>query len=351
VVSASITYAAFSLLGTVFGVTTPVQLMELAHPDQPVLRRLMREAPGTYHHSLVVSNLAERAAEMIGADALLTRVCAYYHDIGKVVRPYYFIDNQTGMQNIHDTLDPRESAAIIAGHVRDGLDLGRKHRLPRRVLDAIPQHHGTMLIQYFYHKALQSDPNANPDEFRYPGPKPQTKENAILMLADGVEATVRAMAQAGALDKPPEQNSDASESVGLYNDSATLPNDKLVQTVHRIISERIEDGQLDECDLTVRDIARIQEAFVSMLKGIYHPRVQYPGAQAEEQKLEKAGAGKGQGNGVVAPITSPLAGGVGPNGAAQPANGYSHGHSLALNGAANGLEVEHDVTQPTEASK
>jgi putative nucleotidyltransferase with HDIG domain len=152
VMSASITYAAFSLLGTLFGITTPVQLMELAHPDQPVLRRLMREAPGTYHHSLVVSNLAERAAEMIGADALLTRVCAYYHDIGKVVRPYYFIDNQTGMKNIHDTLDPHESARIIAGHVSDGLELGRKHRLPRRVLDAIPQHHGTMLIQYFYHR-------------------------------------------------------------------------------------------------------------------------------------------------------------------------------------------------------
>ena len=332
IVSASITYGAFSLLGTLFGITTPVQLMELAHPDQPVLRRLMREAPGTYHHSLVVSNLAERAAEMIGADALLTRVCAYYHDIGKVVHPYYFIDNQTGMKNVHDTLDPRESASIIAGHVRDGLELGRKHRLPRRVLDAIPQHHGTMLIQYFYHKALLNDPTANPDDFRYPGPKPQSKENAILMLADGVEATVRAMAQAGALDRPPVQN---SESVGIYNDTASVPNDTLVHTVHRIISERIEDGQLDECDLTVRDIARIQEAFVSMLRGIYHPRVQYPGAQGAPQQ---AGMGEGRKSGAEGPITSPLASGPAPGGIAQPANGYGNGHSAVLNGAANAVE-------------
>jgi putative nucleotidyltransferase with HDIG domain len=277
-VAAAVTYASFSVLGTLFGITTPLQLMELAHPDQPILRRLMREAPGTYHHSLVVSNLAERAAEMVGADSLLTRVCAYYHDIGKVVKPYYFIDNQSGMKNVHDDLPPRESAAIIAGHVKDGLELGRKSGLPRRVLDAIPQHHGTMLIRYFYVKALRDDPNANPDDFRYPGPKPQTKENAILMLADGVEATVRAMAQAGALDKPALKNSDASESPGLYNNTAGLPDDVIADAVHKTISERIEDGQLDECDLTVRDIARIQEAFVSMLKGIYHPRVQYPEA-------------------------------------------------------------------------
>ena len=346
VVSASITYAAFSLLGTVFGITTPVQLMELAHPDQPVLRRLMQEAPGTYHHSLVVSNLAERAAEMIGADALLTRVCAYYHDIGKVVRPYYFIDNQSGMQNIHDTLEPRESAAIIAGHVRDGLELGSKHRLPRRVLDAIPQHHGTMLIQYFYHKALMSDPNANPDDFRYPGPKPQTKENAILMLADGVEATVRAMAQAGALDKPPERNSDASESPGLYNDTASLPNDTLVHTVHRIISERIEDGQLDECDLTVRDIARIQEAFVSMLKGIYHPRIQYP-ASTSNTTQPTASPDESPKAVAEAPITSPLLSGVAPNGVTQSANGHSNGHSAIPNGTPNGGTPAPEVARPT----
>lgn len=281
-IATSITYAAFSLLGTLFGITTPLQLMELAHPDQPLLRRLMQEAPGTYHHSLVVSNLAERAAEMIGADTLLARVCAYYHDIGKVEHPEAFIDNQSGMANLHDRLSPRESAHIIAGHVRDGVKLGQKYRLPKRVLDAIPQHHGTMLIKYFYYKAAAADPNVSQDEFRYPGPRPQTKENAILMLADGVEATVRSMAQSGALDKMASAvasataNSDATESPSLYNNAASLPGDVIAEVVHKIISERIEEGQLDECDLTVRDLARIQEAFVSMLKGIYHPRVVYP---------------------------------------------------------------------------
>jgi putative nucleotidyltransferase with HDIG domain len=351
-VAATITYASFSLLGTLFGITTPLQLMELAHPDQPVLRRLMQEAPGTYHHSLVVSNLAERAAEMIEADALLTRVCAYYHDIGKVMRPHHFIDNQSGMKNVHDELPPRESAAIIAGHVTDGIELGRKSRLPKRVLDAIPQHHGTMLIKYFYVKALAEDPNANPDDFRYPGPKPQTKENAILMLADGVEATVRAMAQAGALDKPSARNSDASESPGLYNDTASLPDDVIAEVVHKTINERIEDGQLDECDLTVRDIARIQEAFVSMLKGIYHPRVQYPEAPkvaaddrpstaAEDEATDggavsEAGpheeiaaakvAGNGNGNGYVVDGN-----GLGKNGTAY-AEGNGKGHRQTIGG-------------------
>jgi hypothetical protein len=294
-IATSITYAAFSLLGTLFGITTPLQLMELAHPDQPLLRRLMREAPGTYHHSLVVSNLAERAAETIGGDALLTRVCAYYHDIGKVEHPYYFIDNQSGMSNVHDQMDPYASADVIAQHVRDGIRLGQKYNLPNRVLDCIPQHHGTMLIKFFYHKALATDPDANPGDFRYPGPKPQTKENAILMLADGVEATVRAMAQSGALDKLTSNgNSDASESVGLYNDTSSMPEDAIAKVVHKIISERIEDGQLDECDLTVRDIARIQEAFVSMLKGIYHPRVVYPEApksSAQENGVSKEAVG------------------------------------------------------------
>ncbi|MDQ5826257.1 MAG: HDIG domain-containing protein [Chloroflexota bacterium] len=289
-ISTSITYAAFSLLGTLFGITTPLQLMELAHPDQPLLRRLMQEAPGTYHHSLVVSNLAERAAEAIGADTLLARVCAYYHDIGKVEHPEAFIDNQSGMANLHDRLSPAESAHIIAGHVRDGVKLGQRYKLPKRVLDAIPQHHGTMLIKYFYYKAAAVDPNVSQDQFRYPGPRPQTKENAILMLADGVEATVRSMAQSGALDKmataaaAATTNSDATESPSLYSDHASLPADVIAEVVHKIISERIEEGQLDECDLTVRDLARIQEAFVSMLKGIYHPRIVYPEPPAKQAR-------------------------------------------------------------------
>ena len=291
VVSASITFAAFSLLGTLFGITTPLQLMELAHPDQPLLRRLMHEAPGTYHHSLVVSNLAEHAAETIGADPLLTRVCAYYHDIGKSERPYYFIDNQSGLSNLHEQMSPWESARIIALHVEDGIRLGEKGGLPKRVLDAIPQHHGTMLIKFFYYKALEQDPHTNPDDFRYPGPKPQTKENAILMLADGVEAAVRSMAQNGGLNKQAAgmgdlANRDASESPVLYNNTASMTEDAISAAVHKIIGERIEDGQLDECDLTVRDIARIHEAFVTMLKGIYHPRVPYPEAPKIELTVE-----------------------------------------------------------------
>lgn len=315
-IATSITYVTFSMLGTIFGITTPLQLMELAHPDQPLLRRLMQEAPGTYHHSLVVSNLAERAAEMVGADPLLTRVCAYYHDIGKVARPYYFIDNQSGMRNVHDELDPHASAQIIAEHVRDGVRMGQKGKLPRRVLDAIPQHHGTMLIKYFYHKALEADPNTQAADFRYPGPKPQTKENAILMLADGVEATVRSMAQSGALDKMAQakamSNNDATESYGLYNDTSSLTEETIADVVHKVISERIEDGQLDECDLTVRDIARIQEAFVSMLKGIYHPRVPYPDKPAIEKaegSRQKAGGWEPNGRAPISvggPITSPF---------------------------------------------
>jgi cyclic-di-AMP phosphodiesterase PgpH len=297
--------------------------MELAHPDQPVLRRLMQEAPGTYHHSLVVSNLAERAAEMIGADALLTRVCAYYHDIGKVLHPYYFTENQTGMKNIHDELDPRTSAYIISGHVRDGIELAKKHRLPRRVIDAIPQHHGTMLIKYFYHVALKQDPNTDPNDFKYPGPKPQTKENGILMLADGVEATVRSMAQSGALDKPVSvRPTDSGETPGQYSDSSVLSEDVIADVVHKIINERIEDGQLDECDLTVRDIARIQEAFVSMLKGIYHPRVQYP----EAPKHGRQTAGDGAAEAAEPPIT--------------PAAASIHNGSLGNGHTANGAPLE-----------
>jgi putative nucleotidyltransferase with HDIG domain len=323
IMSTSLTWAAFSLLGTLFGITTPLQLMELAHPDQPLLRRLMHEAPGTYHHSLVVSNLAERAAEMIGADPLLARVCAFYHDIGKVERPYYFVDNQSGMSNIHDQLDPHVSAHIIAQHVKDGIRLGQKYRLPRKVLDAIPQHHGTMLIKYFYNKALQQDPTTNPDDFRYPGPRPQTKENAILMLADGVEATVRSMAQSGALDRMlvPVPDSDATETPTLYDDTSSLSEQAIARVVHQVITERIEDGQLDECDLTVRDIARIQEAFVSMLKGIYHPRVPYPSMPAIATGPLQYSAGTTLGNGpgraepepdaVNTPVT-PLASTLGP---------------------------------------
>lgn len=265
--SASLTFAMFSVLGSLFGLTTVLQLLELAHPTQPLLRRLMHEAPGTYHHSLVVSNLAERAAELVGADPLLARVAAYYHDIGKIHNPSVFIDNQAGTANVHDTLDPYTSARLIREHVTEGVKLARRAGLPRRLVDAIPQHHGTSLIKYFYHKALETDPDLDEAIFRYPGPKPQTKETAILMLADSVEATVRSLSQNGRL---------VNLGPGDCKNLAAAAPDTIPAVVRKVIRERLEDGQLDDSDLTVRDLLRIQEAFCAMLAGIYHPRISYP---------------------------------------------------------------------------
>ncbi|MBA3471028.1 MAG: HDIG domain-containing protein, partial [Herpetosiphonaceae bacterium] len=198
-VSALMAFGINNVLGRAAGIITPMQLLELAHPNQPLLRRLMQEAPGTYHHSVVVSNLAEQAAERIGADPLLTRVGAYYHDVGKMLRPYFFTDNQYDRSNVHDSLDPKTSAKLIADHVVEGAKIARKYNLPPQIIGFILQHHGTDVIRYFYQQALQSEDSANLADYCYPGPKPQTKETAILMLADGVEATVRSREQSGQL--------------------------------------------------------------------------------------------------------------------------------------------------------
>lgn len=261
--SAILGFATFGFLGSLFGRVTLLQLMELSNPNHPLLHRLMQEAPGTYYHSIIVGNLAERAAEVIGADPMLARVGAYYHDIGKVIRPYFFIDNQAGRSNIHDDLPPRSSAQIITDHVRDGLILARKYRLPERIVDFIPQHHGTTTATYFYHRALQEDETVNPDDFRYPGPKPRSREAGILMLADSVEAKVRALSQAGKLQEVLEGKGQADV-------------DPLAKLVADIVEERVRDGQLDESDLTFRDVQAIQQAFVEMLRGVYHPRIIYP---------------------------------------------------------------------------
>lgn len=247
---AALTLGTFSALGHVFGITTSLGLMELAHPTHPLFRRLLTEAPGTYHHSVVVANLSERAAQLVGADALLARVGAYYHDIGKVAHPYFFIENQLDGHNVHDRLDPRMSVRVIAAHVSDGLELARRHSLPGKVCDIIGQHHGTTLVRYFYHQACQESDEVSPEEFKYPGPKPQTREAAIVMLADSVEAMVRASD-----DHSPAQI-DALVSKG--------------------VAERLAEGQLDDCDLTLRDLETIRKAFGSVLLGIYHPRVTYP---------------------------------------------------------------------------
>ena len=265
-VSAIMAFGVHNMLGRAAGIVTPMQLLELAHPNQPLLRRLMQEAPGTYHHSIVVSNLAEQAAERIGADPLLTRVGAYYHDIGKMLRPYFFTDNQYDRSNVHDSLDPQTSAKLIADHVVEGAKLVRKHKLPPQIVDFVLEHHGTDVIKYFYQQALQSEDSVNIADYSYPGPKPRSKETAILMLADGVEATVRSREQAGQLVA--ERNgTDATPS----KDCQTI-----AQVVNQSIDLRIDGGQLDDSPLTLKDLQVIRLSFVKTLQGIYHPRVEYP---------------------------------------------------------------------------
>jgi cyclic-di-AMP phosphodiesterase PgpH len=252
--SVALAAGTFAILGNVFGIMTVFQMLELANPSNRLLRRLLLETPGTYHHSVMVGNLAERAAETIGADPLLARVAAYYHDIGKMRNPLAFIENQAGAHNIHDDLNAETSARIISGHIRDGIDLGYEHGLPVQVIGFIPQHHGTSVMSFFQDKALREaggrEDLVDPRIYRYPGPKPQSREAAILMLADGVEASVRS------LDEKDE--------------------DSIRAMVNRIVDGRVEDGQLDDADLTLRDISQIKEAFVGQLLGMYHSRIKYP---------------------------------------------------------------------------
>ncbi len=284
--SAVMTLGTSSMLGHIFGVTTSAGLLELAHPSHPLFRRLLTHAPGTYHHSVVVANLAERAAQQVGADSLLVRVGAYYHDIGKVMRPYCFVENQVDGQNIHDKLSPQMSAKLVAAHVKDGLQMAKQHGLPSKVRDIIEQHHGTKLTKYFYHQACKDgcDGQVAQEDFRYAGPRPQSKEAAIIMLADTVEAAVRA-----ADDR-------SSENIS--------------RLVGRLVNETLIEGQLNECDLSVRDLQTIKEAFTSVLQGIFHPRVRYPepsdGLLAEETgaPLDAVRAGK---VGVEPPAVEPLA--------------------------------------------
>jgi putative nucleotidyltransferase with HDIG domain len=243
--------AAFLALAMLLGVTTRLQLMELAQVSHPLLRQLQEQAPGTFHHSMVVGDLAERAAYEVGGDPLLARVGSYYHDIGKTVRPAYFIENQfQDGGNPHDSVEPLESARIIAGHTREGLELARRYRLPPAVRDFIPQHHGTRLVTYFYRKAAQADPAVSPSAFQYAGPKPQTKETAIVMLADSCEAVVRSA-------------SDRSQ-------------ERIDQLVDEVIGERLAEGQLDECALTMRDLRKIAASFKTTLAAVYHQRIEYP---------------------------------------------------------------------------
>jgi putative nucleotidyltransferase with HDIG domain len=240
----------------VFQSLTDIKLLELSNMNLPLLKDLAVSAPGTYHHSVVVGTLAETAAEAIGVNPLFARVSAYYHDIGKLRQPHYFVENQKDGHNPHDDLSPSMSALILVSHVKDGVAYAQEHGLPQPLIDAIPQHHGTRLIRFFYEKARQAGTEdgreVDESDFRYPGPKPRTKETAILMLADGVEAISRTL-------------SDTSPA-------------KLRAMIRRAIQEVVDDDQLSECALTLEDLSKISEAFLSVLAGMHHQRIEYPGS-------------------------------------------------------------------------
>jgi len=251
---AIIATALVPLVEAVFKYTTDIKLLELANLNTPVLRQLMVQAPGTYHHSIVVGNLAEAGAEAIGANPLLARVAAYYHDIGKIRKPLYFVENQSGSENKHDKLAPSMSALILMAHIKDGVELARENRLGQELIDILRQHHGTALMKFFYDKAKnQQDPGVqqvDERDYRYPGPKPQTREAALIMLADAVEAAGRTL---------------------------TDPTPARIQgMVQKIINNIFIDGQLDECELTLKDLHKIARSFNRILAGIFHYRIDYP---------------------------------------------------------------------------
>ncbi len=255
IISAVLVLGLLSPLEIFFSRITNIKLLEFADFNQPLLKKLMMEAPGTYHHSLIVASLAEQSASAIGANPLLVRVGAFYHDIGKLVKPEYFIENQIAMENPHDFIQPSMSGVVVISHVKEGVNLAKENNLDKPIIDIIEQHHGTSLMHSFYQKALENIGEAKEDSFRYPGPKPKTKESAILMLADSCEAAVRA------LENP---------SVGRIKD-----------IVEKVINNKFTDGQLDEAPLTLADLHKIAECMINILTGIHHSRVDY------EQKEQK----------------------------------------------------------------
>lgn len=266
-------------LEAIFKVTTDISWLELADLNHPLMKRLSLEAPGTYHHSLMVANLSEAAAESIAANAGMCRVCSYFHDIGKLTKPEYFIENLGTEENPHDDLTARMSALVLIAHVKDGVDLALKHGLNRRIIDVIEQHHGTSLVYFFYRRALEQKneilrlveqdkareddvPEVTEDGFRYPGPKPQSKEAAIISLADSIES--------------------ASRTVGKPTPA------RVEQLVDDIVRNRVLDGQLDECDLTLHQIAQIKDSFVKTLLSMMHSRIRYPKEHTEDTAESRA---------------------------------------------------------------
>ncbi len=259
--SAVLTIGLLPFLEASFGILSTMRLIELSNPNHPLLRKILMESPGTYHHSVMVANLSESACEAIGANGLLARVGSYYHDIGKTKRPNFFIENQMHHDNPHDRLPPEKSANIIIAHVTDGSAILKKYHMPKEIIDITEQHHGTTLLKYFYHKALQSDAEMREDEFRYPGPKAQTKESAVVGIADSVEAAVRSLSE---------------------------PTPELIESlVKKIVDDRLQDGQLNECDITIKEIETVSHTLCETLKGIFHSRIEYP-EMTKTKKVKQA---------------------------------------------------------------
>lgn len=263
ILSSVLTNGALPFLESTFGLTSAVRLLEFSHPNNILLKKLLTEAPGTYHHSIIVGNLAEAAADAVGGDSMLVRVGAYYHDIGKLRRPYFFIENQMNDENPHDKIGPSLSTLIITSHVKDGVEMAKKSNLPQGIIDIIEQHHGNSTVSYFYRKALEGDrsESVTEEEFRYEGPKPQTREAAIVMLADSMEAAVRSL-----------QNRTPARVESL---------------VRKFVKDKLNDGQFDECNLTFKDLDVIAAAFVRVFSGIFHTRIEYPDMSQEMERRKK----------------------------------------------------------------
>ena len=280
VLTVVVTVATFHLLRRRLGILTRVDLMELSQLNHPLLRRLQDEAPGTFQHSILVGNLAERAADRIGADALLVRVGAYYHDIGKLIAPPFFVENLGEEASPHDNLDPLQSTRVIHQHVTAGIELARREHLPERLIRFIPEHHGTRLAAFFYRRAAEANPDVSAETFRYPGPRPQSRETALVMLADASEAAVRAAGDRSA--------------------------ERIRAIVEGVIRERIEEGEFDECDITLRDLRTVADSYVGTLSAVYHPRVEYP----EPTRREMATRGGTRPARPAAPRPAPVRGSV-----------------------------------------
>ncbi len=263
ITSAVIVVGTLPIFEYLFGKITNVELLELADFNNPILNRLMLEAPGTYHHSLIVGNLSEAACKAIGANALLARIGSYYHDIGKIQKPEYFTENQDMKVNVHESLSPSMSKLVIMNHIKEGVELAKKHRLNPRIIDFILQHHGKSLVYFFYRRALEdagAREGITEEGFRYPGPKPSSKETAVVLLADSVEAATRTLKEPTAAH--------------------------IEETVHKIVNNKFIDGQLDECELTLKDLEIISKVFGHILSGIYHSRVNYPEARSESREKQ-----------------------------------------------------------------